>query len=124
MSSTSQSADEDEPKKHSPVKEADLNDVLTASSVENGDETDKIDSDDINGAVDYAGDMMRALRLHPPKNRTLEALKEEARLSENNRLSSTTFDRTTFGEDGISLSDSCCESFSSSNMSVNDITIL
>ncbi len=66
--------------------------------------------------VAMAEDMMRFLRLHPPCHRTVAALQEEENKLQINRLSCTSFDsHYSFGVDGISLSDSCCESFSSTD---------
>lgn len=53
-----------------------------------------------------------------PLNPKVKSLREEGR-KETNRLSNSSFDAATFGSEEFSLSDSCCEDFSS-GISDND----
>ena len=55
-----------------------------------------------------------------PMNRTVLALREESK-KDTNRMSNASFEAASFGNEGICLSDSCCEEFSSSG-SDNDGT--
>ena len=69
--------------------------------------------------------MMKHLRLNPPKNPRVSQLVEECRKDTDvskYRLSSGSFDSagSSVGVDGLSLSDSCCQSFSSSDGSIHD----
>jgi hypothetical protein len=73
--------------------------------------------------IAMAEDMMKFLRLNPPHSRTVAALQREdqqlaATQQANPHLaasqgSPTTMSEYSFGLDGLSLSDSCCEGFSS-----------
>ena len=100
------------------------NDGVRESKNQKLDECRKnVDDDDEDD--DKEEDLMRRLRLSPVKvkDKRISLLKKEG--GDGHRLSDCSYDSAEgVGADGLSLSDSCCESFSSSNMSVNDMTIL
>ena len=68
------------------------------------------------------GDTQQYPHLIPPQHKTVLALKRQSRREsqELNRMSNSSLDsQGSAGGDGISISDSCCESFSSSEPNVN-----